>query len=84
MTDTSSPPIDPETAMFLYALGFEALTEFLCRDQGDRDRLAACLDRAAEALRERCAGKPKPDGWVRAVAVAEEQSRQLRFPQRKP
>lgn len=80
MTDTSAPP--SELAIFLYTLGFEALTEYLCRDQGDRDRLAGCLTRAADALRERCAGKLETDNWAKAVAIAEEQARQLT--QRKP
>lgn len=70
-------------AVLLYAIGFEALTEFLCRDQGDRDRLAGCLDRAAATLRDRCATKDDPSLCLRVVAIAEEQSRQLRFPQRK-
>ena len=81
MTDTSSPD-NAEMAVFLYALGFEALTEFLCADQGDRDRLAGCLTRAADAMRERCAGKDASETWARVVAIAEEQARQLT--QRKP
>lgn len=74
-----TPPVDPMTNFFLAAIRQAALVEFIKLSGLHSDILAACLDRAAEAAATSAdPQKQHAESLRRAVALAEEEAKQVR------